>query len=80
MRGLAREESNELNGCQYLDRVSVKKDAGIEEDTLRFKPLFLEGGTTGKISILILHWAPQIAAPSRRPRRTDVREFLVLGG
>jgi hypothetical protein len=37
------ERSNELDRCQYLDSVSLKEGADVEEERLRFEPMFGEG-------------------------------------
>jgi len=46
---LTHEESNELNGCQYLDRTSPNQEWRLREGRYWISANFLEGGATVKI-------------------------------
>ena len=63
---LTREESNELNGCQYLDR------ADIEEGAIRSQPISWKTDN-GETSISMLPHTPEIAGRSNIAKTTKMR-------
>ena len=66
--GLTSEESNGLNGCQYLDRVSLKKMP--MRKSIRSKPLFW-GQNYCKIFHFNSELASQFAAGSSTPKTNN---------
>jgi hypothetical protein len=63
---LTREESKELNCCQYLDR------AGIEEGAIRSQPISWKTDN-GETSVSRLPQIPEIAGRSNIAKTTNIR-------